>query len=70
MSESIQLANENPAKQLEVSLGVSEEEGKVDAKVAVTEQKPQRIFFTADNTGTAATGALARGRGLPEREPV
>ena len=56
LSENIQLANENPAKQLEVSLGVSEEEGKVDAKVAVTEQKPQRFFLSADNTGTAATG--------------
>ena len=56
MSEAIQLANESPAKQLEVTLGVSEDEGKVDAKVAVTEENPQRIFATADSTGTAATG--------------
>ena len=56
MSEAIQLANENPAKQLEVTLGVSEEEGKVDAKVVVTEENPQRVFVTADSTGTAATG--------------
>ena len=56
MSEAIQLSNESPAKQLEVTLGVSEEEGKVDAKVAVTEENPQRIFATADSTGTAATG--------------
>lgn len=56
MSEAIQLANESPAKQIEVTLGVSEEEGKVDAKVAVTEENPQRIFVTADSTGTEATG--------------
>lgn len=56
MSEAIQLANESPAKQIEVTLGVSEEEGKVDAKVAVTEENPQRVFVTADSTGTEATG--------------
>jgi hemolysin activation/secretion protein len=56
MSEAIQLANENPAKQVELTLGVGEEEGKVDAKVAVTEENPQRIFVTADSTGTEATG--------------
>ncbi len=56
MSENIQLANENPAKQVEVTLGVSEEEGKVDAKVAVTEENPQRAFATLDSTGTSQTG--------------
>ena len=61
MSENIQLANENPAKQVGVTLGMSEEEGKVDAKVAVTEENPQRVFLTADNTGTAATGRTREG---------
>ena len=56
MSENIQLSNENPAKQIEVALGVSEEEGKVDARVTVTEDNPQRVFATLDSTGTAATG--------------
>ena len=56
MSEALQLANESPAKQVEVTLGVGEEEGKVDAKVAVTEENPQRVFVTADSTGTKATG--------------
>jgi hemolysin activation/secretion protein len=63
MSEAIQLANENPAKQLEVTLGVSEEEGKVDAKVAVTEEDPQRVFATLDSTGTHATGTSRLGVG-------
>ena len=61
MSENIQLANENPAKQVGVTLGMSKEEGKVDAKVAVTEENPQRFFITADNTGTAATGRTREG---------
>ncbi len=56
ISEGIQLSNENPAKQLEVTLGAGEEEGKVDAKVAVTEDNPRRVFMTLDNTGTVATG--------------
>ena len=56
MSEAIQLSNENPAKQLEVTLGVGEDEGKVDAKVVVAEENPQRVYATIDSTGTAATG--------------
>jgi len=56
LSENVQLANENPAKQLEVTLGISEEEGKVDAKVEVKEEDPQRVYLTVDNTGTKASG--------------
>lgn len=56
ISEGIQLANENPAKQVEVTLGVSDEEDKVDAKIEVTDNHPRRIYLTGDNTGTGATG--------------
>lgn len=56
ISENIQLANENPAKQLEVTMGVSDDDTKVDAKIAVTEENPERYFVTLDNSGTAATG--------------
>jgi hemolysin activation/secretion protein len=61
ISEDIQLANENPAKQVEVTLGVSEEEGKVDAKVNVTDEKPQKVIVSVDNTGTGTTGKLRAG---------
>src|ERR1035437_8598092 len=61
MSEDLQLSNENPAKQLEVTLGVSGEEGKVDAKVVVAEENPQRAFATLDSPGTAATGVSRLG---------
>ena len=56
LSENVQLANESPAKQLEVTLATSEEEGKVDVKVEVKEEDPSRIFLTFDNSGTNASG--------------
>jgi len=56
LSENVQLSNENPAKQVEVTLGVSEEEGKVDIKVEVKEENPERIYLTLDNTGTKGSG--------------
>lgn len=56
LSENVQLSNENPAKQVEVTLGVSEEEGKVDARIEVKEEDPQRVYLTLDNTGTKGTG--------------
>ena len=56
LSENVQLANESPAKQVEVTLGVSEDEGKVDIKVEVKEEAPERVYVTLDNTGTKASG--------------
>jgi hemolysin activation/secretion protein len=56
LSENIQLANENPAKQIEVTLGVGETEGTVNAKVNVADENPEKYILTVDNTGTAATG--------------
>lgn len=56
LSENVQLSNENPAKQVEVTLGVSEEEGKVNAKVEVKDEDPSRVYLTLDNTGTKASG--------------
>lgn len=51
ISDNVQLSNENPAKHVELTLGVSEEQGKVDAKVAVADEKPRRVYLTLDNTG-------------------
>ncbi len=56
LSENVQLSNENPAKQVEVTLGTSEDEGKVDIRVEVKEEDPERFFVTLDNTGTKASG--------------
>jgi len=56
ISENVQLVNENPAKQVEVTLAAGEQDGKVNAKVAVTDENPQHVFVTLDNSGTVATG--------------
>lgn len=56
LSENTQLSNENPAKKVEVVLGVAEEEGKVNARVDVAEDNPQRFYVTLDNTGTHTSG--------------
>lgn len=56
LSENVQLANENPAKQVEVLLGVGEREGEVNARIKVKDEKPWRVAATLDNTGTEATG--------------
>ena len=51
ISDNVQLSNENPAKHIDLTLGVSEEEGKVDARVTVADDKPRRVYVTLDNTG-------------------
>lgn len=56
ISESIQLANENPARQVDVVLSVGEKEGELDVRVNVTDERPWRGFLSYDNTGNAATG--------------
>ncbi|MFA7292132.1 MAG: ShlB/FhaC/HecB family hemolysin secretion/activation protein [Rhodocyclaceae bacterium] len=57
LSENIQLANENPAKQIDVVLAVSKTDpSKLDATVNVEDEAPLRTFINADNTGTEVTG--------------
>ena len=63
MSEAIQLANDNPAKQVEVTLASSTVENQVDAKITVFDSNPVRTTLTLDNTGTPATGKLRTGVG-------
>lgn len=56
ISENVQLANENGAKQVNVVLGVGAAENTVDARVEVKEDRIARFFVSADNTGTEPTG--------------
>lgn len=56
LSAQIALVNENPAKQVELLLGIGEQENSVDANLKVREEDPLRIAFTFDNTGTKQTG--------------
>lgn len=61
LSENLQLANDNPARQIGVTLGVGEEEGQINAKVTVNDENPQKFTATLDNTGAAATGRYRTG---------
>lgn len=56
MSRSLQIANENPAKQTQVTLRAGEAEDRVDAVMKVADDKLWKAGATVDNTGTPATG--------------
>jgi hemolysin activation/secretion protein len=64
LSEAIQLANDNPAKQVEVTLVNNGDEGNVDAKVQVTDSRPFHASATLDNSGTPASGRFRTGIAL------
>ena len=64
LSESIQLANDNPAKQVSVALAEGSLPGTVDAKVTVVDHNPLRFIGTLDNTGTSASGHWRAGIAL------
>lgn len=64
ISESVQLANDNPAKQVNVNLATSEADGKIDATINVTDYNPLRVMLTVDNSGTADTGHWRTGVAL------
>jgi len=52
----IQIANENPAKEVQVLLQPGQEPGQVEARINVVEQPVQRINLGLDNTGNERTG--------------
>ncbi len=64
ISEAIQLANENPAKQIGVTLAEGSAPGTLDAKLAVTDYRPLRLIATLDNTGVPSTGTWRTGIAL------
>lgn len=64
ISAAVVAANDNPAKKLNVTLQSGEEEGKVNAKVDVTDENPRKFFLTFDNTGNSQTGSYRLGLGF------
>lgn len=54
----IQLANENPAKRIEVLLQPGQKPGEVEASIQVTDQAPSRFSIGLDNSGNSSTGRL------------
>lgn len=64
VSQQVELNNENPAKQVEVVLGLGQQEGFVDARLKVEENDPLRFFAGIDNTGTRQTGSTRLNLGV------
>jgi hemolysin activation/secretion protein len=64
ISANVQLANENPAKQVDVVLRPSDKPGVVDATVDVMDVRPLKAFLTLDNTGNQQTGDFRLGVGV------
>jgi hemolysin activation/secretion protein len=64
ISANVQLANESPAKQLDVLLRPGSAEGLVDAVINVLDEDAFKAFVTLDNTGNPQTGDYRLGVGL------
>lgn len=50
------IANENPGKQIQISLKESEQADKIDARILVKEAKPWNLVVNMSNNGSNATG--------------
>jgi hemolysin activation/secretion protein len=61
IARELKLANENPARQLNVVLKAGEQEDLVDAHVLVTDSKPGMWTATFDNSGSKETGITRLG---------
>lgn len=57
----LQLANENPARKLALTVEAGTQTGDVDARVNVVEDAVSRWTVSADNTGNAQTGRMRLG---------
>lgn len=56
LSQSLKLANENPARKIEVRLQADEQAQAIDAAVTVADEKAWKAMLNVDNTGNAQTG--------------
>ncbi|MES2258998.1 MAG: ShlB/FhaC/HecB family hemolysin secretion/activation protein [Pseudomonadota bacterium] len=56
VSSSLRLANENPARKINLKLQSGEQDGEVDAALDVVDENPWKVMLNADNTGTEQTG--------------
>ena len=57
LSIALKVANKHPSKQVQVIFKPSQEQDKLDAQVAVSEQRPYQATLTANNYGTDLSGA-------------
>ena len=56
VSRSLKIANENPAKKVNLQLLNSDRENEIDANIRVKDEAPWKIGISADNTGDKQTG--------------
>ena len=61
VSRSLKIANENPARKINLQLMNSDKENEIDANVTVKDESPWKIGITADNTGEKQTGTVRLG---------
>jgi hemolysin activation/secretion protein len=66
ISANTQLANENPAKQVDIVLRAGNKTGEVEAIVNVIDSNPRKTFMTLDNSGNSQTGNYRLGVGFQE----
>ncbi|MCE9641003.1 MAG: BamA/TamA family outer membrane protein, partial [Betaproteobacteria bacterium] len=64
IARSLKVANENAAKQTQVSLKAGSKDGEVDATIKVVDDNPRKYSVSMDNTGTSNTGQLRLGFGF------
>lgn len=64
IDRNIQMANENPAKNLRVALLAGTKPGEIDADIKVAEVRPLRLLFGADSAGTPGTGNFRTNVGI------
>ena len=61
LARELKLANDNPARQLNVILKAAEKDDEVDARVVVTDSPPSSWGVSVDNTGSSETGPTRLG---------
>ncbi len=64
IASNLLLASEHPVKQTTVLLRSGASEDQVDVNIKVADNKPWRVFLSADNTGTPDTGDYRMGIGF------
>ena len=61
VSRSLKIANESPAKKINLQMANSDKENEVDANIEVKDERPWKVGITGDNTGTKETGPTRLG---------
>ncbi len=66
ISENLRAANENPARKITLQFKAQENPELLNAELNVADQKPWKTNFSADNTGSDATGRYRTGVGFQQ----